>query len=102
MNAVQGVKNSGTLDASEPKYKEILSCDMVTIEEFKKFTGDFVRKIENENIPVKNELSKHLCVTLLALCEAHVCFLCATLCNYRQLHRVAQRSHREPQRQVIC
>ena len=57
MNAVQGVtfdsKIGGTLDASDPKYKEILSCDMVSIEEFKKFTGDFVRKIENGNISVR-------------------------------------------------
>ena len=48
-NKLLDSKIGGTLDASDPKYQEILSCNMLSIEEFKKFTGDFVRKIENEN-----------------------------------------------------
>jgi len=52
MNAVQGVtfESSGILEASDPKYQDVFSQSMVDIGDFKKFTADFVRKIENGDI----------------------------------------------------
>ena len=51
-NKMQDEEN-GILDASDPKYKEILSHDTMTIEEFKNFTDVLVKSIENGDFSIK-------------------------------------------------
>jgi len=45
--------NGEFLDASDPKFQDVFSQGLVDIGDFKKFTADFVRKIENGDISIK-------------------------------------------------